>query len=147
MEAGGKQGDQAKIADARDIQDIFVDLLEESLSPAPRQAMVKTRYEYALLKNLVSRSGTISADGTVNPATLRNILTKGGKGLQNRHAKSLIRSLETADYLTRRIAPSSGTAERLLANPQGALVKAAPIGISGTLGAGIATGAMGLLGD
>jgi len=131
--AGGKQGDTAKIADAVEMQEAFLQQMESWLPQASQEAMQLTRSQYGLAKTLLSRAGNLTADGRVNSRSLYGALKTAGR-IRNRHDDSLIRLLETDRYLTDRVLPTSGTAERLLANP-------VRTGINAGIGAGLSGGA------
>ena len=143
VEAGGRQGDAAKIGDAVEMQNILIDLMESSLPQASKEAMQVTRSQYGLAKTLLKRTGNLSADGRVNSRSLYGSLKTAGK-IRNRADDSLLRMLETDRFLTDRITPSSGTAERLLANP-GRVAITGGIGLAGA--GAIGGGANLLFGD
>ena len=143
MNRGGDQGDFAKVSDARAIQEVFVDLLESNLPDAVKDSMQMTRSQYGLAKTLLKNKGHLSADGRVNSNSLYGTLLKK-QGVRNRADDSLLRMMETDRFLTNRITPSSGTAERLLANP-GRVAGNVAIGAAGA--GAIGTGANLLFGD
>tara|TARA_R110000868_G_scaffold333789_1_gene594538 strand:+ start:662 stop:2227 length:1566 start_codon:yes stop_codon:yes gene_type:complete len=143
VEAGGRQGDAAKIGDAVEMQNILIDLMESNLPQASKEAMQVTRSQYGLAKTLLKRTGNLSADGRVNSRSLYGSLKTAGK-IRSRADDSLLRMLETDRFLTDRITPSSGTAERLLANP-GRVAITGGIGLAGA--GAIGGGANLLFGD
>ena len=143
MERGGAQGDFAKVSDARAIQEVFIDLLERNLPDAAQDSMQVTRSQYGLAKTLLKNKGHLSPDGRVNSNSLYGTLLKK-EGVRNRADDSLLRMMETDRFLTTRITPSSGTAERLLANP-GRVAITGGIGLAGA--GAIGGGANLLFGD
>ena len=129
VEIGADQGVWPKVSDGNRLMDTLVDALESAAPTEARDAIRVTRTQYGLAKALLKRSGNLSPDGSVNSASLYNTLKKD-RGIRGRSADSLLRMLETDRYLTTKLVPSSGTAERLLANP----VRTGIVGGAGGLG-------------
>ena len=132
IDAGTRQGDYAKLSDAQELMKVMQDTLEGSMEQWEREALRANRRQYKLAVAM-SKSGSRDVSGEVNP---RAALTywKQGQGRKSAGTDEISRMLNTAAFLTTRITPSSGTAERLLANP---LRPALTVGAGLVGGAGI----------
>jgi len=113
MDAGKRQGDYGKINDAAEFQEALTARMESGLGEDARAALANLRRRYAVSKTL-NKGAAVSPGGEINPATFVNNWKKGG-GLKN--VDDITRTMNTLKYLQARTTPSSGTAERLLANP------------------------------
>lgn len=127
IESGKRQGDHAKISDAAEFQEALTAKMEGQLDPVRQEQLKQIRRQYAIAKT-INKGATITPDGDINPATFYNNWRKGG-GLKN--VDDITRTFETIRFLDAKIKPSSGTAERIMANPIGTVGKVGvPTGLS-----------------
>lgn len=118
IQAAGGQGNFAKLHDASAVQGVLDDMLHASASPELQQSIAQTRRQYGILKTALSRDSGVNAAGEVNPATFFNAyMKKSPSRYMNFENDPVARAFGTLNLLSKKALPSSGTAERLLANP------------------------------
>lgn len=137
--AAARQGDFGKLSDLGEVRNVMEQAMEGQFAgTAVANDISALRREYAVTKTLM-KPGVVDPAGNVNPLAFRNSWVKGNgnRGYRASREDPLSRAANTFAYLTARTVPSSGTAERLLANPgRTALNTAQAAGVGG----GIITG-------
>lgn len=134
IEAATRQGNGGKLGDAQAAMEILQDAVWRTLPPDARAAFDATNKRYALLKTLSSRQGNIGGDGLVNPLSLAASFGRHPGRYKKSLTDDFMREVDTVRFLGQRQTPSSGTSERLLANPARAIQNAAVPGMAATLG-------------
>jgi hypothetical protein len=142
IKSAGGQGNYAKLYDAAEMQTVLDDMLHAAASPEAQAAITETRKQYGIIKTALSRDSGINASGDVNPATFFNAYMKKSPGrYMNFENDPVARTFGTLNFLTKKYVPSSGTAERLLANPGRAAIKTGEMATKAGLGLlGLKTG-------
>jgi hypothetical protein len=121
-----------------DVQDVIDEIVERQVPADVSEALAEARYRYRIWKSLERSSATTTAGGEINLRSFMNAYERSGGPGANRFGRSsgrteqgdrFFRTLETLRFLTDRVEPSSGTAQRLLANT-------IPQGLPGLLGGG-----------
>jgi hypothetical protein len=121
IEAGARAGDYGRVQAAGDVMELMTEQMESAASQEMKQMIRTARKRYGLARTLASRAGVRNPEGQINASSLYNAMRSPG-AIRRVTDDSLLRQLETARYLTAKVAPSSGTAERLLANPGRAIL-------------------------
>jgi len=140
-------GRMDRVQTLNEIQQVLDDVMERQAvlkDPGVAESLADARYKWRILSSLSRSTATIDPGGNIN---LRSFMT-AWQGHGNKFGKASARSvrgesfgrkLETLNYLTARVEPSSGTAQRLLAaGLSGGLPKMA--GGAALLGGGYALG-------
>jgi hypothetical protein len=135
VRAGQGQGNYAKVYDANEMITAIDNAISSQAGAEVKAAYDALRRQYSIVKKLM-KPGVVNAEGQINAASFRNALL-GSRNTTFKDAGNdpLTRAAVTAALLEQRVIGSSGTAERLLANPGRAAVR---------LGGGAALGAAGL---
>jgi hypothetical protein len=116
-------GRMERVQSLTDIMDVLDDITERQavkVDPGVGEALAEARYRWRILKSLDRSTATTDAAGSVN---LKSFLTQyqargnraGKSTARNVRGKRFMDTLETLKFLTERVEPSSGTAQRLLA--------------------------------
>lgn len=122
IERAQNAGRMDRVASLSEVQEVLDDIIERQavqLDPGVSEALADARYKWRILKTL-DRSSTVDAGGKVNLRSFLNAYqargNRAGKA-STRHSQgaAFLRKLETLSYLTQRVEPSSGTAQRLMA--------------------------------
>jgi len=137
---GAEQGNYSTASNATDMIKSVDQAIQDSI-PADSTMMAefaKLRGEYRITKALM-KPGAVDAGGQVNPLSLKNRLGRTNASYKSSTFDEFKRALDTVAFLQQRTVPSSGTAERLLANPARAginLVKGGGYLSAGGIGVG-----------
>ena len=135
VQAGQGQGNYAKVYDATQMIKGIDDIIGQNVSKEAQAAYDKLRRDYSITKKLM-RPGVVNAEGQVNAQSFRNsLLGSKNPAFKSAGTDPVSRAAVTAALLDQRVVGSSGTAERLLANPGRAALR---------VGGGAALGAAGL---
>lgn len=139
-----KSGDVSYLNDLHDYQEILQGEMLKSAPPAVRETLQTANEQYRMLKILTRSQGVRTAEGEVNLPSLLMGFGNNPARFKNVAEDQLLRELSTMRALQTKLVPSSGTAERILAN----LPRAAVTGATGpfTWGAAGALGAYKLFG-
>ena len=126
-----------------EIQDVLDTIVQRQVSSETSDALTEARKRYRTYKAVQRSTATTSAGGEINIRSFMNAYQRRNRGGRNSRSDErrdkFYRTMETLNYLTQRVEPSSGTAQRLLAG--GAAQTAGGIAAAGAAGAA----AMGLL--
>lgn len=138
MEAAAlRQGDHAQLGDVSAYKQALMDGMMEGAPDEARVALTQANSQYRVLKALTSNSAVMDPSGNINVRSLSNALGKNPGRFKSAQTDELLRVVQTLEYLQARTLPSSGTAERLLANlPKTTPSQAIGTGIMGAVGAG-----------
>ena len=120
IQTAAQRGESSRAGTLGDVQDVLDDIVERQIPDDVSESLADARYKWRIIKSL-DRTATTDPGGNIN---LRSFMTsmqsKGnrfgrssGRGAKGEEFYS---NLETLRYLTERVSPSSGTAERLRAN-------------------------------
>ena len=116
--AGQGQGNYGKVYDGTQMIKGIDDVIGENIGKEAKAAYDKLRRDYSITKKLM-RPGVVNAEGMVNAQAFRNTACLEVATRPSRVPTPILSAGPpvTAALLDQRVVGSSGTAERLLANP------------------------------
>jgi hypothetical protein len=137
--AGSDMPRRQALEDVREALDDIIERQAVLKDPGVAEALAEARYRWRILSSLEA-PGAVDAGGDINIRSFSNAMKRhGNKGLRrtrmNERGRQFAEHLETLDFLSQKVVPSSGTAERLIASTMNTLTGPAAIGAgAATLG-------------
>ncbi|MGB0662071.1 MAG: hypothetical protein ACPGNV_18090 [Mangrovicoccus sp.] len=118
--AAMRQGQVQRIASLRDVQQVLDDVLDRQIGRETADALEEARYRWQILTAVRGSTATTDAGGGLN---LRSFMTAMQRGVnrggritkKTKEGDQFYRTMETLAYLTTRVVPNSGTAQRIIA--------------------------------
>lgn len=140
IQKAAKAGNFTRAQSLGEVQDVLDAIVDRQLPADVADNLAEARYKYRIYKALQRNTSTTDAGGKLNLISFNRSMERMGNRSYRLSGRSEAgekfgRTMETLEYLTSRIEPSSGTAQRLLAKIPGGATG------GGLVGAGILGGA------